>query len=127
MITWYFIPKVKVKKAFSFATIKNVIHFAASMGAGAILVAFIFETDKLVLSKTLPGPAYGYYMFAVGLAMMVYNISLPISMAVFPHFTNYYHKKEIGLLEKDFHKYTRIMAVLLIPFSIVLFGFANQI
>ncbi len=127
IMTWYFMPKMKHVKAFSLKVVKSIARFAGAMGAGAILVAFIFETDKLVLSKTLPGPQYGYYMFSVSLAVLVYNISLPIAMGVYPHFTSYFHEKKMDLLELDFHKYTRILAILLLPFSFVLFTFTKEI
>ena len=127
ILTWHFMPKVSTVIKFNLKVIRSIALFAGSMGVGAILVAFIFETDKLVLSKTLPGPQYGYYMFSVGLAIFVYNISLPISMAVFPHFTKYYHNGEISLLELDFHKYTRILSVLLLPFALILFTYTKEI
>lgn len=126
-LTWYFLPSVKNTPRFNFKVVRSIAGFAGSMGVGAILVAFIFETDKLVLSNILPGPQYGYYMFSVGLAVLVYNISMPICMAVFPHFTRFFHDNKMNLLEQDFHKYTRILAVLLIPFSLILFTFTKEI
>jgi O-antigen/teichoic acid export membrane protein len=126
-LVWFLMPKVKVKNSFNWAVVKSIGRFAGATGASAILVAFIFESDKLILSKILTGPEFGYYMFSVGIAVMVYNISMPIGMAVFPHFTAAFHNKDTDLIERDFHKYTRILATLLLPFSLTLAFFAKEI
>lgn len=127
LFVWWFMPKVKIKKSFNLNVVKSNARFAGAMGVSAILVAFIFESDKLVLSKILSGPQFGYYMFSVGIAVMVYNISMPLSMAVFPHFTAAYHEKREKILEYDFHKYTKILATLLLPFSLTLAFFTKEI
>lgn len=99
--------------------VKKISKYAAGMGIGTILASIVTQVDKIIVSKMVTVAQFGYYTIANNIAMLVFSISLPIYMAIFPHFTRHVHEDDTQNLAKDFHYYSKLLSTLLLPFSIM--------
>jgi O-antigen/teichoic acid export membrane protein len=126
-LCWRFIDKPASRRHFDFSILKALSGYIASMGVASILVALIFQLDKIILSKTLKADDYGYYVLSNNLATTLFIVSTPVAIALFPHFTGFLHKQQTEELQKEFHKYTRILSVTLLPIFVMLFFFTPEL
>ena len=126
-LCWRFIERPVVQRHFDFSILKALSGYIASMGAASILVAFIFQIDKIILSKTLKGVAYGYYVLSYNLAAVLFILSTPVYITLFPHFTSFIHKNEMDSLQYEFHKYTKMLSATLLPAFLMLAFFAPEL
>lgn len=126
-LCWRFIEKPFAKRRFDSSILKSLSGYIASMGLASIFVALIFQLDKIILSATLKGEDYGYYVLSNNLATTLFIISTPVAIALFPHFTSFLHKKELEQLQVEFHKYTRILSVTLLPVFLMMCFFAPEL
>jgi len=126
-LCWRFIEKPALARRFDWAILKSLSGYIASMGVASILVALIFQLDKIILSKTLKGEDYGYYVLSNNLATTLFIVSTPVAIALFPHFTNFLHNNKMAELQAEFHKYTKILSVTLLPIFIMLCFFTPEL
>jgi O-antigen/teichoic acid export membrane protein len=126
-VFWYKLPKPGSPRHFDFSVIKNIGKFAAGMGVASIIGTIVYQLDKLIISKLVTIEQFGYYTLATNIAMLVFNISLPIYMAMFPSFTALVHNQQQGEVKKQFHFYSKLVAGLILPVSTVIFFFAKEV
>ena len=126
-LCWRFIEKPERRPHFNSSILRSLRGYIASMGIASILVALIFQLDKIILSKTLQGVDYGYYVLSNNLALTLFIVSTPVAITLFPHFTRFLHNNKINELGKEFHKYTRILSVTLLPVFIMLCFFTPEL
>ena len=105
---------------FDIQVLKKISRFAAGMGAGTIIASIVSQMDKIIVSKIVSDTEFGYYNIANNIAMLVFSISLPIYMALFPHFTKQVQEGNKDKLSADFHYYARLLSSLLLPFGIII-------
>jgi O-antigen/teichoic acid export membrane protein len=127
-IIWYYMPRNKGSRNFIFdkQILKNISRYAAGMGGAFLLGSIIMQLDKILVSKMVKPSEFGYYMVAANVAILVYNASLPMYMAIFPHFAKLAHDKQEEQLKKDFHFYSKLLSTLMFPFSAVVFFAAEE-
>jgi len=128
IMLWYFMPKNKERTRLFFdkKILKNISRYAAGMGIAAILGTVVLQMDKIIVSKMVSDTQFGYYTIATNVAMLVYNISFPLYMAILPHFTKLFFEQQIEKVKEDFHFYARLLSCLLLPFSAVIFFTAKN-
>ncbi|MEY2916711.1 MAG: polysaccharide biosynthesis protein [Bacteroidota bacterium] len=126
-IFWYKLPKPGIAKKFDKQVLKNIAKYAAAMGAAAILGSFVYQLDKIILSKMLKAEKYGYYTLAFNVAILVNNVTLPIYMAIFPNFTTLVHNNQQTEMKQKFHQYSKLVAGLVMPVSTIIFFFAKEL
>ncbi|MES1217895.1 MAG: oligosaccharide flippase family protein, partial [Bacteroidota bacterium] len=116
----------KKKVFFDKNVLKNISRYAAGMGVAAILRTVVLQLDKIIVSKLVSDTQFGYYTIATNVAMLVYNVSFPIYMAILPHFTKLFFENSQQKIKEDFHFYARLLSCLLLPFSIVIFFYSQE-
>jgi O-antigen/teichoic acid export membrane protein len=126
-LCWRFIEKPSQPKRFDLSILKSLSGYIASMGVASIMVALIFQLDKIILSKTLKGVEYGYYVLSNNLSTTLFIVSTPVAIALFPHFTGFLHRQQTEELQNEFHKYTKILSATLLPIFIMLCFFTPEL
>lgn len=121
IIFWRYIQLKKARLTFDVKILKNLSRYAAGMGIGIILINIVTQLDKIIVSKVADSAKmFGYYTIANNIAILVYSISLPMYMAIFPHFTKQVHENNNSKLTSEFHYYAKLLSTLLLPFGIII-------
>ena len=119
-LLWKYLPARGGILKFDTRVLKNIGRYAAGMGIGTIMASIVAQMDKIIVSKMVSDTEFGYYSIANNIAMLVFSISLPIYMAIFPHFTREVQAGNNDKLTADFHYYSRLLSALLLPFGLVI-------
>src|SRR6266516_489186 len=87
--TYRLLPKIEStqRRPWEWQPLRGVLKFSLSIAFSISVWVFVTQTDKLVLSRLLPLPEYGYFTLAVLVASGVVLISTPISGAIVPRMT----------------------------------------
>ncbi len=121
IIFWRYIQLKRSKLTFDVSILKNLSKYAAGMGIGIILINVVNQLDKIIVSKIADSAKmFGYYTIANNIAILVYSISLPMYMAIFPHFTKQVQEKNNIKLTSEFHYYAKLLSTILLPFGIII-------
>jgi O-antigen/teichoic acid export membrane protein len=107
--------------------LQGVSRFAAGMGAITILSIILTQLDKIILSKMLSLEMFGYYALAGIIAMSPLRFSGPLLSGIYPKFTQLASLNDLQQLKELYHKGCQLMAVLILPFSIVVAFFSYEI
>ena len=126
-LCWRFIEKPTIKRHFDVKILKALAGYIASMGVASIFASLITQLDKIILSKTLKGIDYGYYILSNNLSITLFVVTTPIAIALFPHFTSFLYNKQQQQLEEEFHKYTKILSVTLFPIFLMICYFTPEL
>jgi len=81
------LPGVWSWPSLKFGPLLTMWHFSGALAFGYIVGVLVFQTDKLVLSKTLTLLDYGYFATAMVVANGINIIASPISGALLPRLT----------------------------------------
>ncbi len=128
LILWYWMPASDgTALKFDREALKSIGRYAAGMGAGALLGGIVQQLDKLLISRMVTATEFGYYILASNVATLVYNASLPMYMSLFPHFSKLVHTGKFEEVKRDFHFYSSMLGVILLPFSGIIFFAAEQV
>lgn len=88
---------------------------------GISLVSMILsQVDKLLVAKYLTISIFGYYTIASFISSSLSRLVTPIGQAYFPAFVSYISGKENVALIKAFRSACRLIAVFVIPVSLVI-------
>jgi O-antigen/teichoic acid export membrane protein len=124
---WRSIPESGHRAHFQKDTIINIWRFAAGMTGISFTSIILTQTDKIILSKILPLEMFGYYTFATVVASALYYFVYPVSIALFPRFSQMVSlNDQIGLKEL-YHKSCQFMSVMILPAAIVVSLFSSEI
>ena len=97
------------------------------MGAITIMSIILTQLDKIILSKMLSLEMFGYYTLAGVIAMSPLRFSGPIFSSIYPRFTQLAALHDQQKLKELYHKGCQFMAVLILPFAVVVAFFSNEI
>lgn len=81
------LPGARTWPCFKLEPLKAMWQFSGALAFCSIVWVFITQTDKLILSKTLPLVNYGHFALAMLIAGGVSIMANPISGALLPRFT----------------------------------------
>ena len=115
------------KGRFSKDVLHNIWHFAAGMTGISLVATILTQTDKLLLSKMLTLTEFGYYTFAATIAAVVYRIIGPVFTAYYPRLTELVSKGDQSALVSTYHQGCQLMAVAILPATLVLAFFSKEI
>jgi len=115
------------KASFSKDTLRHVWRFAAGMTGVSLVTTVLTQLDKILLSKILTLSELGYYTFAASVAMVIYKIVGPIFTAYYPRLTELVAKNNQQALIGSYHEGCQLMAVAIIPLTLVLVFFSKEI
>ena len=126
-IFWRKLPKSESRPVFQKQLIKGIWKFAAGTGAITIMSIILTQMDKVILSKMLSLEMFGYYTLAGIIAMSPLRFSWPVFSGIFPRFTQLAALNDQQKLKELYHKGCQFMAVLILPFAVVVAFFSNEI
>ncbi|GAO34788.1 polysaccharide biosynthesis protein [Sulfuricella sp. T08] len=122
----YLPPSVQAAK-FSWLQLKNIWRFAGGMMATTLLVLLLMQVDKIILSRMLSLEMFGYYTLAGTAAAVLSLLTIPITQAYYPRFTELVAKGDTGGLIKIYHQSAQLISVLIVPAALILVFFGEKI
>jgi O-antigen/teichoic acid export membrane protein len=126
-IFWRKLPKSESRPVFQKQLLHGIWRFAAGMGAITIMSIILTQLDKIILSKMLSLEMFGYYTLAGIIAMSPLRFSWPIFSGIYPRFTQLAALHDQQKLKELYHKGCQFMAVLILPFAVVVAFFSSEI
>ena len=126
-IFWRKLPKSESRPVFQKQLLHGIWKFAAGTGAITIMSIILTQLDKVILSKMLTLEMFGYYTLAGIIAMSPFRFSWPIFSGIYPRFTQLVSIHDLKQLKDLYHKGCQFMAVLILPFAVVIAFFSNEI
>lgn len=125
---WRSLPPADRPPVFNSNRLRNIWRFVAGMSGISISAIILTQIDKVILSKILSLEMFGYYTLA-GVASSVVPIMLagPIFNAIFPRFTSLVTMQDEPALKLLYHQGSQLMAVLVLPITVVLSFFSFDI
>lgn len=120
------LPRVK-KAYFSKDSLVSVWHFAAGMTGITILATILTQVDKLILSRLLSLSDFGYFTIALVIASLLSRLIAPLSNVAFPRFTELVASDEKTKLNHEYHKFSQLATITIIPFTLVMSFFSKEI
>ena len=127
IVLWNKLPSSANRSAFSKELLKKNKSFAAGMGATALAVIILTQTDKIVLSKILDLKTFGYFVLASAIASALFRVIVPVSQAIYPRFVQLVHSNSTNELIKLYHTACQLIAVIVLPVSLTIAFFAKEI
>src|SRR5258706_12425491 len=124
---WRLLPPHEGPLQMRLDSVRRISSFAMRMGAINMLGLIQVNLDKATLSFIPPLNQFGYYVLAWTLASVTYRLSGPVYAAMLPRMTELEARGERTFSESLFEKGGQLMAVLIIPFSLFMATFAEQI
>jgi O-antigen/teichoic acid export membrane protein len=133
---WRTIGETSRGQQFELRALRNVGRFAAGVGGINIFAFLLTQLDKIVLSKILPLQLFGYYTLAWTLGTFAIRFTTPIFNAYYPRITELIgqgsHKGCLDLPEKNeleyvYLKASRVMAIVIVPFSVWVAFFSREL
>lgn len=127
--TYRLMPKVVTRKRqnWEWGQLSIVLKFSLTVAFTNLLWAFVMQSDKLVLSRSLILSDYGYFMIAVQMASGVLVLSTPIIGAVQPRMTKMTAEgNESGFISL-YRKATQLITVITISSSLLIGFFSEQV
>lgn len=111
----------------SWAPLKSVFGFSATVAVTSAIWVLITQTDKLLISKFLPLQDYGYFTAAVLVASAVSLISGPITTALLPRLTRLSQQPDDAPVVLLYRQATQGITALASAASLVMALFAEQL
>ena len=121
------LPKAEAYTKFSPEALGKVWRFASGVFGISVLSMFLMQLDKMILSRFLSLAEFGYYTFAFVVANSIHRLSGPVTQAIYPHFSALEAKGNSQYLVETYHRSAQIMALLIIPVSLVISFFSGAI
>jgi O-antigen/teichoic acid export membrane protein len=133
---WRAIGETPRIRQFELNALSDVGRFAAGVGGINIFAFLLTQLDKIVLSKILPLQLFGYYTLAWTLGTFATRFTAPIFNAYYPRITElvnqgchkvFLHAQDKNELETVYLRASRIMAIVIVPFSVWLAFFSREL
>jgi O-antigen/teichoic acid export membrane protein len=127
--TYGLMPRIQKgqKVAWDWRPLRGVLSFSLAMAFASMVWVLVTQTDKLMLSRLLPLSEYAYFTLAVLVASGVMVISAPISGALMPRMVTLHAQCDEAALIRLYRNATQMMAVMVIPTTLVLALFSKQV
>lgn len=125
LVVYRSLPHCQRAGSFSWSTVAGIWRFSGGVSANALLALLILQLDKILLSARLPLKAFSYYAVASVLSSALYMLSMPISAAFYPNFTELATRGDTEALRRAYHQAAQLMAVIMGGAAIVLIVFAD--
>ena len=126
-LAWKSMPKSDYKSSFKLDLLITKWKFAAGMLGIGIAAVILTQLDKVILSKILSLPQFGYYAIATTVGLIIYQLIVPISQSYFPKLTNLVTNNNYNELVKTYHQGCKIASVLIFPATFMLVFFSREL
>jgi O-antigen/teichoic acid export membrane protein len=128
-MSYYLLPAIPngQRVQWEWAPLKPVIKFSLSIAFTSSVWVLVTQTDKLVLSKTLPLADYGYFTVAVLVASGIMVVTGPVSSAIMPRMAKLQAEAKHDELIVLYRQSTQLVTALAAPVALTLILYAPQI
>lgn len=120
-------PPAPVSPRFNLNALARIWQFAGSVTVIGVLGTVLTQVDKVLLAKMLPLDEFGYFMLTVAVAGALSMLVLPIMNVAFPRFGELASEGSNRALNEEFHRFAQLLSLAVIPASLLLALFAEQI
>ena len=124
---WYSLPKSETSAKFQPTIIKNLWRYALTVSGTALIGISLTQLDKVILSNLLSLKMFAYYSIASTAASSIWLVIIPFSSAIFPYLVQLYERKKHKQLSFQFHQFSQILSLLLLPVSAIIIVFSKEI
>src|ERR1041385_4315797 len=133
---WHYIGEARHARRFELQALREVGKFAAGVGGINVFAFMLMQVDKIVLSKIMPLQSFGYYTLAWTLGTFASRFTAPIFNAYYPRITELVVQsgyrdilvpQDKTELEHLYLRASRVMAVVIVPFSVWLAFFSREL
>ena len=121
------LPGTGANARFSWQQLHGIWRFAGGMMASTLLVLLLMQVDKILLSKLLTLEQFGHYTFASTAATVLSLLTIPITQAYYPRFTQLTTHDNTGSLARQYHEGAQVVAVIVVPAALVIFFFGESL
>jgi len=123
---WGKLPRVS-RPRFSKMVLSKTWRFAAGMTGISLLTTLLTQLDKIILSKILSLPDFGYYTFAATVAGVVFRLVGPVFTGYYPRMTELVSTENYSGLVKTYHQGTQLIAVMIFPIALIFIVYSSEI
>ncbi len=124
---WRRLPRAYHMPSFRVRQLLEMRRFMAGITGLTITSILLTQMDKVILSKILSLENFGYYAIANALAMGLYQVITPLSVAFYPRFAQLIALNKMEDLKYYYHYACQIMSLLVIPIALVIAIFSKEI
>lgn len=126
-VTYHHLPVSKQSARFSLLQLKTIGRFAGGMMVITLLSLLLTQADKIILSRLLNLEMFGYYTLAGTVAATLNHLTLPVTQAYYPRFTELVTQGNISELIKTYHQSAQLISILIIPATLILVFFGKNL
>jgi O-antigen/teichoic acid export membrane protein len=119
------LPEVRFAPRFDLQTARKILRFSVLKMFSVLSGIVVFQLDRLLIAIFLPIASVSHYVIPLTLAQKIVSIIPNVTTAVFPAVSDY-HARGHGLAEL-YARVTKLVALMVLPLSIVLLIFAEPI
>ena len=125
---WKSLPKSEKRSWFDKGLLIKNWRFATGMIGISLATVLLTQLDKIILSKMLTLEMFGYYMLAFNVAHVLSSLVGPVHSALFPRLSQLIAGgvNQIDIVNL-YHKGCQLVAVIILPITITLAFFAEEI
>lgn len=112
---------------FRWESLMTIRQFASGATVIGILGTMLTQVDKLLLAKLLPLDQFGYFMLMAAIAGALTLLVVPVLNVAFPRFSEAASPAGDQVLRGEYHRFSQLLSLGVIPVSIILVLFAERI
>ena len=128
ILLWRIMPPSDAAPRIDVAVVKGTWRFAIGNVAIGLTTALLTQSSSLIIAKYCSLDQLAAYTLAVSLASQVTTIlAQPVSATLMPHFAHLMAERDETRLAREYHRWTQILAVLVLPVAGTFFVFARPL
>lgn len=120
-------PTAPEKPVFNFGLIVSLRKFTLGMSGISLISILVYEADKLSVAKLTTLALLGVYTTTSSVASSLSRFSSPLGQSFYPRMVQEVQKNNPFELAKLFNNASKLMAVLVIPVSFLIFFFSKEL
>ena len=120
-------PTAPEKPVYNFGLITSLRKFTLGMSGISLISILVYEADKLAVAKLTTLALLGVYTTTSSVASSLSRFSSPLGQSFYPRMVQEVQKNNPFELAKLFNNASKLMAVLVIPVSFLIFFFSKEL
>ncbi|MDC1287110.1 oligosaccharide flippase family protein [Gammaproteobacteria bacterium] len=123
----YVIPRAPLPSKFSITALAGVWKFTRGMIGITFLAILLTQADKILLSRILTLENFGYYALSATVAGVIFMITTPIVLAIYPRMVELVAQKNELALIVVYHQGAQLVTALTGPLVILLCFYSTEV
>jgi O-antigen/teichoic acid export membrane protein len=124
---WWTLPRPTRSSRFRFAIIRDLWRYAAGISVLGLESLILMQGPRLLVSRVVPLKQFGYFSVAIAATSVISLLSGPVSLAVFPRFSEMLELHQTDALAGLYHKSCQLVTLLIVPVATVIAVFSPQV